>query len=357
MESKISLQESQSGTRPFQNVLAMSGCPLNHWWLGDFIIDLETLSYHKERFTLDLEHDPNQFIGYAENFRVTPEGLVCDGAIVEGEKTDWLIKNIDLGTPFEMSLTIETEAGDIETLSKGETAMVNGREVTGPIDIYRNVPLRALAVCECGHDMFTYFTLLKKNFDMKNTKTPPLKKGTKTKATLKSNAVTELAGKVQTLANDLTKLSDPEEETPEETPQVKDKDLAEFIEVFGTEKGLALWQSGADIEEVRQLKALLEKYGTPEGWEAAATDETNLSEGTDDEEDDKTNLSATVKTLADTVTKLAAEVTRLKAAYPRGEEPVSGNREPEAAQKQGITPLSSVDKLAAKYKKTPEAKA
>ena len=59
-----------------------------------------------------------------------------------------------------------------------------------------------------------------------------------------------------------------------------------------------------------------------------------------------------IKPLTDTVTKLSAEVTKLKAAYPRGEEPVSGNREtvPQPENK----PLSSIDKLAAKYKKTPE---
>ena len=88
-------------------------------------------------------------------------------------------------------------------------------------------------------------------------KTPTVKKTDKI-----ANQVTKLAGQVTKLA---------EEET-NATPKVKDPDLAEFIEVYGKEKGIDLYQSGADIEDVRTLKDLLEKYGAP-GSDATALSE------------------------------------------------------------------------------------
>ncbi|MDR2754657.1 MAG: hypothetical protein LBC20_03030 [Planctomycetaceae bacterium] len=287
----------------------LSGLVLHNKKLGQFRIDLESLVYHKERLTVDYNHEPDDILGYAENFRVSEYGLVADVYLVETiAHVKELIDLIVAGTPFEMSPSINEEEGILET--------DNG------IHIYKNVPMRGIAVCPFGTDRFTTLTLLKEETMSKKTDTQP------------------------------TKLSDDSTKTDETKKQVKDPDLAEFIEVYGTEKGLELWQSNADIADIRKLKELIEKYGVPGKPELPADvpstelNDTPHEPPKDGVDQEKTNLKASLTKLTETVTTLSGEITRLKAVASRGEpEPVSNGHNPPPDKK--VT--TNIARLAAHY--------
>jgi hypothetical protein len=103
---------------------------------------------------------------------------------------------------------------------------------------------------------------------------------------------------------------------------VKDSDLAEFVSIYGTEKGVQLWQSGADINDIRTMKELIEKYGVPEPATTELSDkpeEDSPTEPVPEKDEEKTGLKAEVTALKKVVTGLTAEVTKLRAAFPRGE--------------------------------------
>jgi hypothetical protein len=290
--------------------VVLSGFVLQNKKLGQFRIDLESLLYHKERLTVDYNHEPDNILGYAENFRVMAEGLVADVYLVESiDQVKTIIDLIVAGTPFEMSPSINEEEGILET--------------EDGIKIYKNVPMRGVAVCPFGTDRFTTLTLLKEE----------------TMST-KPKLVT-------------TNLSDENATKTDEKPEkkVKDPDLAEFIDVYGTEKGLELWQSNADIADVRKLKELIEKYGVPGTPElpadsAPSTELNGLQKEDDGGDKDKTDLKASLTKLTETVTTLSGEIMRLKAIAPRGEvEPVSSGHHPSTPDKK----VTNFERLAARY--------
>jgi hypothetical protein len=324
------LQLNDAGLKPKEypfEVVILSGKPMHTPELGNFVIDLQTLSFHKQRMAVNYNHDQNKILGYFENFRITDEGLVANGTIGESSETEWFIEQALNEVPFEVSAEIDEKQGIAIELGAGEKAEVNGNTIESETTIYKNVPFLGAAICLHGVDKFTRFTLLKQE-TTNMSKTNP--------TTLKTNT---------------TNLSD---DKPPEEKKVTSQELKEFIEAFGTERGIELFQSGTNIEDVRKWKELKEKFDlpTPEPPVPAADPAAAPAEPTPEPKPkDETQLSAVLTSLTKTVTELSSEVTRLKAAVPRGEQqPVS-----HGVEKTGKEPpekkMSSIDKLAASYKK------
>jgi len=211
--------ELQEDGYPFEATI-LSGEPIDHW-CGNFIIDLSTVKYHKPRLTVNYDHNNELIIGYGENFQVTPEGLKSTGKLAAGSFADELVNLAKQGVPFEASVEIDI-ANSIETrVGANASISVNGRTYAGPISVYKDVPLRGYAICPLGADKLTLFTLLQR----------------------KQNYMPKLPSKTMKLSDENASGESPE-------PKVKDPDLAEFVSVYGTEKGLELWQSGANIADM-----------------------------------------------------------------------------------------------------------
>jgi hypothetical protein len=265
--------------------VVLSGQVLHTKKLGQFSIDLPSLVYHRERLPVDYNHDHDLILGYADNFRVDDEMLVADVYLMEGiPKVQEIITLIKGGTPFEMSPSIKEEEGLLEH--------------EDGINRYKHVPMRGVSICPFGTDRFTSLTLL-------NEDTMP-KQQTQT-----------------------TNLSEEKPSGESEASSVKDPSLAEFCEVYGLEKGCELYQSGADIEDIRTLKELIDKYGVPGPPEAEPTELTEdpLTKPSEEQDKETTELKAIV-------TELRAEITKLHAAIPRGEQPVKHNFQNEEPKKE-----------------------
>ena len=293
-----------------------------------FIVDFTTLE-HPSRVVVNYNHNNEIIIGYGENFRPTQDGLMSTGKLVGGDAfRDHLINLAQIGVPFEASVEIDLDAATETLIGNNERVMVNGRSYTGPLAVYSHVPLKAYAMCPHGADKFTTFTLLKQEQNY-------------------------IMSKKQT--QQTTNLSAPAPTGESETPKVKDPDLAEFCDVYGREKGLDLWQSGADIADIRKLKELIEKYGVPSPPEPQPTEQndTSAEPKTEPKEEPKAEpkKDETVTELHAAITALKAEVTKLHAAVPRGEQaPVSHNyqNDTQAQQKE----LSEKEKYLAGFNKS-----
>ena len=148
-----------------------------------------------------------------------------------------------------------------------------------------------------------------------------------------------------------TNLSEDQPTGESQESKVKDPDLAEFCEVYGREKGLDLWQSGADIKDIRTLKELIEKYGVPEPPEAAPTTDLNEEQPAEEKPaatEEKPEDKKEVTELKAAVTALKAEITGLRAAMPRGEQsPVSHGFHQDPPKKE----LSEKEKFIESYEK------
>jgi len=323
LSSKIQLtklaDEVQDDGYAFEAVI-LSGEPIDHW--HRFVVDLSSITPHKPRLTVDYNHNSELIIGYGENFHVTPEGLKSTGKLTPGSFADEIIKHWKAGVPFEASVVIDLDNAVETRVGADSSTVVNGRTYQGPISVYANVPLEGYSICPHGADKFTTFTLLSKELNFM----------TKTKVTPKGK----------------TNLSDDSASGEAPETKVKDPDLAEFCEVYGREKGLDLWQSGADINDIRTLKELIEKYGVPEPPGTEPTTELNDDDPpADPKEDDEDKKEKTE--LKAIVTKLAAEVTKLSAALPRGEaEPVKHGFQQEPEKKE----LTEKEKYLASVRKS-----
>ena len=331
--------EVQGDGYAFEAVI-LSGEPIDRWW-GRFVVDLASVTTHKPRLTVDYNHNDELIIGFGENFQVTPEGLKSTGKLIAGTYADEVIKLAKQGVPFEASVVIDLENAIETRLSADAQTTVNGRTYSGPLSVYSNVPLEGYAICPHGADKYTNFTLLKKEIDFTMSKTPPKK----------------------------TKLSD-DAPKPEDAVQsaVKSQELDELCAIFGTTNGVTLFQQGTDVAEVKQWQALNEKYA--KYLAGAATDDDKKDEPAsepddtkeepkeepasepDKKDDDKlsaalTKLNKTIDTQSSTIETLQAEITKLKAAVPRGAEPVSHLSESQPADEPG----NSVTRYARRYKK------
>ncbi|MCL2710451.1 MAG: hypothetical protein FWE95_06195 [Planctomycetaceae bacterium] len=330
---------------PFEAVI-LSGEPIDRWY-GRFVVELSTMQYHKPRLSVNYNHNPELIIGYGEDFQVSPEGLKSTGKLVAGTFADEVVKLAKQGVPFEASVEIDIENAIETRVGADSQAVCNGRTYSGPISIYSNVPLLAYAICQCGADKHTTLTLLKKEIDF-TMKKPPKK----------------------TIAN-LSKEDNPNAApSTDMTPAVKSQELADLCSIFGDKNGIALYQSGTDVGEVRTWQSLNEKYAkylsADEEEEPPKDDEEDLANDDDEPsppepdptpepDDEKDKLSAVLAKLVKQIDAQSAEMTKLKAAIPRGAEPVSHGTETLQAEPKKNSVAAATERYKKKGVKEPKA--
>lgn len=301
---------------------------------GRFIIDLDTIDEHRSRYILDYNHNEEEVIGQIDALHVEDGALVGTAEIFsaqEGDRAEEVIKRILAGTPYEVSPLIHTALGVSEVLDDGEVATVNGREVTGPLTIYRQTPLRGVAVCPYGTDKYTGITALK----------------------LDKNDVLTLS---QERATEMEEEKIKVEET-EEIKEAAHPDLEEMIELFGIEDGVAYFREGLTVEEAkeRDYQALRQaradrlaaekKEVVEESTEEVKEEEKEKIDEKEalacgDKEEDKKELNALnakISDLSEQIEKLSGGLTALKAtigesaplsAGPVGQMPKEADKRP-----------------------------
>jgi hypothetical protein len=108
----------------------------------------------KSRVLIDYRHDPDQVIGYLDTFEVRRDGLHASGFLVpfDEDVTRGIIYRAKAGVPYEASIYFGGNGMRIEEVSPNAQAQVNGKKVQGPAVIFREWPLRGVAVVPYGAD-------------------------------------------------------------------------------------------------------------------------------------------------------------------------------------------------------------
>ena len=144
-------------TSPIKMV-ARSGQPIEHWFWGNVVHDLEGMHMHKTRIPVDYVHDAKEIIGYLNHFDSESGDLVASGALVpfkDSDRATEIIHKSKLGVPYEASINFGGDGIKVEDVPAGSVAQVNGYEFQGPGVIVRSWPLRGVAVCPYGADANT----------------------------------------------------------------------------------------------------------------------------------------------------------------------------------------------------------
>lgn len=133
-------------------VLARSGKPINHWYWGAIVHDMQGFR-SKSKVCFDYCHDDEQIIGYADKQEPSNEGLTLAGKLVSimpGDRADVVMKQGAAGVPFEASIFFDEAV--LEWIPEGTTTEVNGSQFAGPGVVAREWRLRGCAICPYGAD-------------------------------------------------------------------------------------------------------------------------------------------------------------------------------------------------------------
>lgn len=136
------------------SMVANSGRSFAHPYWGRLALDLEGMRIAKERLPILWAHNTDRILGYFDKAGVHVNGgLSVEGFLVDTDASREFSKLVGQGTPFQASLY--GSPSEIESLSDGESAEVNGRTVKGKGHVWRKWELREAGPAVFGQDQNT----------------------------------------------------------------------------------------------------------------------------------------------------------------------------------------------------------
>lgn len=249
--------------------------------------------------------------------------------------------NLRAGVPYEVSPLIDLEGAVAEEIVEGASAVVNGREVVGPLTIYTNATIRGVAICPHGTDARTSAFIA---FKARKNKEIPKMEEKDNLVDLNLKKLDEPAGDDPTPASDTPSAEVDPTPTPEPAPngglrkRKIDKELAALVDEFGRESGVDYYFRGYTLEEARAedyaaLKKLRDDIAKKESEEPAAPEVAPEEEKKEDE---------VAKALAAKIAKLESRLVALSALVRRGDDAgVSDVSAPAKAEKKDPVALAA----------------
>lgn len=132
-------------------MLAHTGQVVSRWW-GRLVLDMDGASY-QQKLALLKDHSTYQPLGFSTSIERTKRGLEARGKLLSNELADEVIQNSRQGFPYQASLMAVPSV--TEEVLAGATAKVNGREVQGPVTIFRKWQMHELTLTVLGADSNT----------------------------------------------------------------------------------------------------------------------------------------------------------------------------------------------------------
>ncbi len=147
-----------TGDRPSPkrfNAVAYSGgiIPANTASPGlasDYVVDLAGMTAHRN-VVANMDHGAAKRVGHVDDVQNDGQQLSVAGVFSAATQyTDEVVKSAANGYQWQMAIDANMSNG--EKLAAGKTATVNGRQVTGPLIIFRKSLLRAVSFVDHGDD-------------------------------------------------------------------------------------------------------------------------------------------------------------------------------------------------------------
>jgi hypothetical protein len=185
--------------------------------------------------TIDYNHNPDEVVGYLNNFDIDSGDLLAAGALTPftpEDRASELIFKMGEGVPYEASINF-SDSMVLEEIEEDEEVTVNNRDFVGPLTVVREWGLRNIAVCPMGADKNTESTLFNEGKDIVVKFITKGEPKMKTELTVDAEAVEETAVDTEVVeeaatevATDATPVEDKpegesvEQEAPVETQEV-----------------------------------------------------------------------------------------------------------------------------------------
>jgi len=133
---------------------AYTGGPMNlNGWRYPVVVDLQGMQMGKQRrpILLDHTHDVDFVLGQTDSVAVLNNQLIVTGQVMgDSPKARQVIALNDRG--FAWQASIGARADQVEFVAEGKSSMVNGQEVSGPVNIARRSTLGEVSFVVLGAD-------------------------------------------------------------------------------------------------------------------------------------------------------------------------------------------------------------
>ena len=139
-------------------ITALSGEVVNSWYWGPCLHDLGGMQTHKPTLPLDYCHDDSEVLGFCGKFDIADGKLAVSATVVpftDDDRASEVAYKAGKGVPYESSIFFDHRGAKIEELDAGQVATCNGKQVEGPLTIFRQWSLRGVAICPYGLDKNT----------------------------------------------------------------------------------------------------------------------------------------------------------------------------------------------------------
>lgn len=135
LTGKLEALAAEPGKAPRFSMLAYTGAEIDRFY-GKAIGDLSGIKC-PEKLPILLNHDEDAVVGYADKAELTGQGLVLSGPLLTEEPAGKRVHNLSKsGFPLTASIGIHIDR--VEHVDEGKTAKCNGRDVAGPVAIWRS---------------------------------------------------------------------------------------------------------------------------------------------------------------------------------------------------------------------------
>ncbi len=144
---------NESTLRRF-TMTAYTGGPMQlNGWRYPVVVDLQGMQMGKQRRPILLDHmrDVDFVVGQTDSIAVMNNSLIVAGQVMgDSPKARQVISLNDKG--FAWQASIGARADQVEFVAEGKSTMVNGQEVTGPINVARRSMLGEVSFVVLGAD-------------------------------------------------------------------------------------------------------------------------------------------------------------------------------------------------------------
>lgn len=266
----VSLAESE-GAKPRFSMLGYTGALITCFW-EDFIIDLAGMTAN-ETFAVLRQHDPNRVVGIATSWNVDASGFHLEGEFSGLTEAAREVLNLGReGFPWQCSVGVWPV--EVTRLASGATATVNGREVSGPCDIWTRSKVRECSFVTLGADGDTSATILQEGAFMDLSKMrkqllrlgmPETASDEDMKAFYTALSEEEKDNVKKKAEEDENEGKDENEEKKKQKPQPKDNALpSRSLSVSGSVEDAVAMALAADRKRRSAIKSLCGKFGFDE---------------------------------------------------------------------------------------------
>ena len=152
-------EEGSAQSLPRFRMVGYTGTPMRiAGWRYPVIIDLAGLAVPSQSRPIRFSHDPTAGVGHTDSIRIDGGQLVATGVISrDTPAAREVVASSKNGFPWQASVGASVD--EFEFVKERQTAVVNGQEHAGPLNVVRKSTLSEISFVDLGADAQTSATV------------------------------------------------------------------------------------------------------------------------------------------------------------------------------------------------------